>query len=174
MDNYKTKINTDRYVYHVASKRSRISIAENGLIPSSHKGERLNYKNAIFAHNSDIITLDWYPFNMDFYGWDYWDNFDYISTFPSDSKALQEVIKSKYDIWRIDTLKFNGLWYLDDIGERDFDGTIFKSKELYIVTFEKIKPTQISLCKIELKEISRTLKNINLRVTIAIPRSIAA
>lgn len=174
MKDYSTPILPQRYLYHITGKKNRFSIEENGLSVNTANGKSLKYKNAVFAHNSSHLTLDWFPLCMDFYEWSYWDNFDFKTSFPKDEEAIKNAFDSYYDIWRIDTTLFKGNWFVDGVGEREFKGSFFRPTGLFVVTFESIPAHCIKRCSVELKEIEKQVDCVFLRCTSPIPIPIRA
>lgn len=171
MENYSEHIQTNRYLYHLTYKKHRDSIDQYGLKANTtmDKPYAVKYENAVFAHNSDLITLDWYPLTMDYNQWDYWGKFDRIISFPEEDGAIADAFSKTYDIWRIDTKRFTAKWFIDEIGERDFKGSFFKKKGLYVVTFESIPREAIEFCKLEFRFIKRTVDKVTIHYTTNIP-----
>jgi hypothetical protein len=144
MTNYTSKIVPERYVFHVTSKNRRTNILKKGLIGSTSKG--IGYKNAIFAHNSPIITLQWYPFILDLYEWQFFCDIHPLFE-PDSADLINEALNRYYDIWAIDTYQLKKTWYVDNIGEKDFGGSPFKNKDLYILTHGAIPSNAIFFCQ---------------------------
>jgi hypothetical protein len=142
-------VKTGRYVYHMTHKMNRKSIKKKGIIASACEG--LGYSNAVFAHNSAVPTLYWYPFVNSRFEYvdiaehpEYYFDFDSVGSYR-DFKYLNDL----YDIWEIDTVKLGKEWYLDKAALRDFGGDIFGGNELYVFTLGNISADCIRL--VELK-----------------------
>jgi hypothetical protein len=143
------KIETSRFVFHMTLKKNRKSIAEHGLIASACN--EMEYSNAVFAHNSEIPSIYWYPFVSSRYEYvamhenpEYYFDFDSVGSYR-DFKYLSDL----YDIWEIDTVKLGKEWYLAKAALRDFGGDIFGGNELYVFTLGNISADCIRL--VELK-----------------------
>lgn len=136
MKNYTTYCPTRRFLYHVSYKSRRGSIEKNGIKGSS--SGIIGYHNAVFAHNSNVVTLTWYPFTLDIYEWDdlYYEqdeNGDYHYVDMPGTELLMAALEKYYDIWRIDAKKLARPWCYDDVGERDFERSLFKKEGLYVM-----------------------------------------
>jgi len=128
--NYKlVKTEPLRYIYHLSRRKHRASIAKKGLLPQSfHKSQwsdspGLYYPDAIFASN--LTDFTWF-FHIE--------EWVFIS--------LNSEYTDNIDVWRIDTLKCNNVWYAD------------KSWPFGIFTTKKIPLKAISLFRINTKNIT--------------------
>jgi hypothetical protein len=141
---YTTPIEPQPTVYHVSGKRIRNKIKKEGLMTNT--SHRIGYENALFAHNSPYITLDWYPFIMDLF--DYFRLKKDSKTFfeMSDNEIIQTVLSQYYDIWEINTASLEQKWFVDTVGEQDFKRPFYCKEALYVVTFEPIPPKHLTLC----------------------------
>ena len=83
------KIRVNRYVFHVTYPSHRYSILNHGIRQS--KKDYFNIPEAVYAHNSQLPTIFWYPMILDY-------------TEPEG-----------YDFWRIDTKLLGEQWYVDQI-----------------------------------------------------------
>ena len=137
---YSREIQTTRYLYHLTYKRNRISIKKNGLKAGTNKG--IGFKNAVFAHNSKLITLNWYPIVLDHYEWE-----EFEGVFYTMDDYLIYCIQQTYDIWEIDTYLLNRKWFIDGVGENDFKSRIDKIDDLYVMTYGDIPLSAIKLCE---------------------------
>lgn len=142
------RVKTGRYVYHMTSRMNRMSIKEKGIIASS--SEYLGYSNAVYAHNSDIPSLYWYPFvNSRFEYVDIPENPEYYFDFDSVGSSRDFVhLTDCHDVWEIDTLKLGKKWFLDDAALGDFGGDIYGGRDLYVFTFGSIPVDCIRLVKL--------------------------
>jgi hypothetical protein len=86
----KTKINVNRYLFHVSHPNSRNGIKKRGLL--TNKKTVSCIPSGVYAHNVlSEPTYDWYPF---------------IYPFESDldlGKRYGDNLLRAYDYWRIDT-----------------------------------------------------------------------
>ena len=83
------KIRVNRYVFHVTYPSHRYSILNHGIRQS--KKDYFNIPEAVYAHNSQLPTIFWYPMILDY-------------TEPEG-----------YDFWRIDTKLLGEQWYVDQV-----------------------------------------------------------
>ena len=83
------KIRVNRYVFHVTYPSHRYSILNHGIRQS--KKDYFNIPEAVYAHNSELPTIFWYPMILDY-------------TEPEG-----------YDFWRIDTKLLGEQWYVDQV-----------------------------------------------------------
>jgi len=144
MSNYSTEILPDRFVYHVTLQDLRSTILKEGI--KAHSSQTINYHNAVFAHNSPIVTMQWYPFVLDHYDWRLiYDEEPF--PIPTDTAILKEVIEQYYDIWAIDTELLKRKWYIDEIGEQEFEGSWCKKEGLYVMSYGDIPPEAIFNCR---------------------------
>lgn len=144
----KEKVYTVRYVYHMTDRKNRLSIKKKGIIASACEG--LGYSNAVFAHNSAVPTLYWYPFvNSRFEYVDIAEHPEYYFDFDSVGSSRDFAhMTDCFDIWEIDTLKLGNEWYLDHAALSDFGGDIFGGKELYVFTYGNITVDCIRLVEL--------------------------
>lgn len=154
--NYLQPIAPNRFVFHISPKKNRDAINQLGIKAFSSKV--IGYENQVFAHNSQYIDLNWYPIVMNYYSWEYWYDFDNTISFPDDRKALLQMVPDIYDIWAIDTALLNRKWCIDEIGQKEFGGSFFNSKQLYITTTGDVPRDCIQLCDIKMTEINYKAK----------------
>ena len=103
------KIRVNRYVFHVSYPSTRISILNNGIRVSNY--DYLNIPKGVYAHNSEMPTILWYPMI-----WDY--------TEPEG-----------YDFWRIDTKLLGEQWYVDQVLLNDCKSAGYRTDDrLFIYT----------------------------------------
>lgn len=138
---YSREIQTTRYLYHLTYKRNRISIKENGLKAATSKG--VGFKNAVFAHNSKLITLNWYPIVLDQYEWE-----EFEGVFYTMEDYVMYCIQQIYDVWEIDTYLLNRKWFIDGVGERDFKTRADKIDDLYVMSYGDIPNSSLRFCDI--------------------------
>ena len=108
------EITPRRYVFHVTYRLNRDSIVSTGLKANTALGNK-----AVFAHNSSVPQLFWYPILLDElegmisnnYNVKFESNYDYFK---------MKCIQYGYDFWQIDTYKLSGKWYRDNLGMSDF------------------------------------------------------
>jgi len=142
MENYTQKITPRRFVYHMTSRFNRSLILKKGLLASSSEG--IGYKNAVFAHNTKMLSDLWYPYVMDHWAW-FGDNTRIIH---SEDPLLDQFLHFHcYDIWRIDTRKFKRDWFIDNVAGDDFLRN--PKSSYYIVTFGNITVDEIKLVNLE-------------------------
>jgi len=146
--NYKLPLITERFVYHLSRQCYRDSIEQKGLKANS-KPHTIGFENAVFAHNHNFLDLEWYPLTLDKYDWDFYNPKNEGDRFLDDTDAILRMFEYTYDIWRIDTQKLNRQWYCDEVGEREFDKSLFRPKHLYVVTFGDIPRACIERASIE-------------------------
>lgn len=170
---YTQPVSTARYVYHITSKAYRDSINKEGLKAQSSKGKFLHFKNALFAHNSDVFTTDWYPITMDYIEWRYWQIEWKAIPYCNDNKAIKYAFDNYYDIWRIDTQQLSKQWFIDDVAQEDFKGDFYNSDDLFVVTFNSVPREFIDLCTIELQYIEKEVDNVRIHYTAPIPTPIS-
>jgi len=144
MSNYSTEILPDRFVYHVTLQDLRSTILKEGI--KAHSSQTINYHNAVFAHNSPIVTMQWYPFVLDHYDWRLIYDEEPFPV-PNDTEILKEVIEQYYDIWAIDTQLLKRKWYIDGVGEKEFGCSLFKKEGLYIMSQGDIPSNAIFRCE---------------------------
>lgn len=103
------KIRVNRYVFHVTYPSHRYSILNHGIRQS--KKNYSNIPEGVYAHNSEIPTILWYPMI-----WDY--------TEPEG-----------YDFWRIDTKLLGEQWYVDQVLLNDCKSVGYRTDDrLFIYT----------------------------------------
>ena len=108
----------NRYVYHVANRKTRESILKKGLIQSAE--DYFNIPNAVYANNGIIPEYCWYPWVI------YWD-----------------FLLEDFDFWRIDTLKLGAAWFVDRVMYKD---SFAKSEStLYVYTKNHIPAECLTL-----------------------------
>jgi hypothetical protein len=144
-------VKTGRYVYHMTHKMNRKSIKKKGIIASSC--DDIGYSNTVFAHNSTIPSLYWYPFvNSRFEYVGIPENPECYFDFESVGSYRDfEFMSVLYDVWEIDTLTLDNEWFLDNPALRDFGGDVFGGRELYVFTFGNIPADCIRLVKLNAK-----------------------
>ena len=138
---YSREIQTNRYLYHLTYKKNRISINENGLKAATNKG--VGFKNAVFAHNSKLITLNWYPIVLDQYEWE-----EFEGVFYTMEDYVMYCIQQAYDVWQIDTCQLNRNWFIDGVAEEEFKTRIDKVDNLYVMSYGDVPKSAIRLCDI--------------------------
>ena len=146
--NYTTLVNVNRYVFHISYQCNRESILEKGLKANS-KPNTIGYLNAVFAHNCNFLDLNWYPLVLDFYDWNFWCEETELDL--NDNEMILRRFENCYDVWRIDTTKLGKQWFIDDIGEKEFEKGIFRPENLYVVAFGDIPRDCIELAKLEVE-----------------------
>lgn len=103
------KIRVNRYVFHVTYPSHRYSILNHGIRQS--KKDYFNIPEAVYAHNSEMPTILWYPMILDY-------------TEPEG-----------YDFWRIDTKLLGEQWYVDQVLLNDCKSVGYRTDDrLFIYT----------------------------------------
>ena len=116
----KTKINVNRYLFHVSHPIHREEILKFGLL-AFEKGYSC-IPTGVYAHNMlGEPTNDWYPF---------------VLTCESDYELGEmygkNVIRA-YDYWRIDTQIIDNNWYIDYAAQQDFATVLgYNPKDNYV------------------------------------------
>ncbi len=138
--NYRKKIKTRRFVYHLTYSIYRESILKKGLLANSCENI---YKNAIFAHNTNKPFHLWYPYVLDVYDIP----LHLLNIITNNEYYIEtDFLILNYDIWRIDTAAINKQWFLDDIAISQFlDGEIYP---YYVMTFGDIPPSALKLIQL--------------------------
>ena len=135
------KANTGRYLYHLSYKRHRKSIAEFGLnVPK---------RGAVFAHNTNRLTYDWYYICLDIHEWWFWDYYNKNRPyyFLGDREELKYFVNKFYDIWKIDNHIAKKQWNIDQAGLKDSNP---KQRDYYVRCDGSIPPDAIELCTLDL------------------------
>ena len=134
------KVETGQYLYHLTYKENRESIAKNGL----------NKYNSIFAHNTNVFTMDWYWVCLDKYEWCRFYYREYVGHLLSARAELLFFVNQRYDIWRIDNHIAKKEWCVDYIG---WGGERFENSllDLYVKCKGVIPANAITLCTLDLE-----------------------
>jgi hypothetical protein len=125
------KIQPERFVWHVTSKRNRQSILATGLDAQKSK------HNAVCANNQSRNILFFYPFCINEYNGEF-----------------TPLMLTQYDYWRIDTTKVSADWYIDPNmkgGPSEFMG----SDRNFVVTETSIPVEALTLYKIDMRYINK-------------------
>lgn len=139
---------TNPLVYHVSYRCHRNSILTKGILASS--SAYLGYTNAVFAHNSPLVNIQWYPLCLDWYGWELNVSDRYIDE-QGWAKFVFLGLQVYYDIWAINTQQLKQKWYLDKTGERETEEFDYKQKNLFVMSYGSIPPEAIQLSQPQLK-----------------------
>ena len=88
---------------------------------------------------------------LDFYDWNFWCEETETELDLNDNEMILRRFENCYDVWRIDTTKLGKQWFIDDIGEKEFEKGIFRPENLYVVAFGDIPRDCIELAKLEVE-----------------------
>jgi hypothetical protein len=146
--NYTKPVTTERFIYHVSHQYCRESIETNGLKANS-KPHTIGFENAVFAHNYGEIDVEWYPLTMDKYDWNCYYPENEGGRYLDDTDAILRMFEKCYDVWRIDTHKLGRHWFSDEVGEREFEKSLFRPEHLYVVSFGDIPRDCIERARIK-------------------------
>jgi len=147
MESFK-KITPRRFVYHLTKKSHRASIARYGLLACSGSW----YENTVFAHNSNSINSDWYPYV-------HADVFYYTCVTGGPGKYYSQIINDdqpivtnmlyflEYDVWRIDTHKLKRVWFIDSVAAAEF--LLNPTIPFYIMSYGDIPVSALKLINLE-------------------------
>jgi hypothetical protein len=140
------KVTPRRFVYHVSRKSVRDSIAKHGLIARHY--DRIG-GNAIFAHNSNQLDRDWYPYCFDVFYFTPRGTGKNKSQIINDDKPVVTnfVYLLEFDVWRIDTHKLNRNWYIDNAACYDFMQKL--NIPFYLFTYGDVPPSALKLIDLE-------------------------
>lgn len=133
------KVRTKRKLIHVSSRRNRKSILENGIRAGSNN--YLGYSNMVFAHNSYVITPNWYPLIFNAVEFE----IAYDHCFKKGKDVFFYFIENYLDFWEIDSVSLNRSWYLDELGDKEFRHYGENGENLFVRTFGSICSSHIQL-----------------------------
>lgn len=133
----KTKINVNRYLFHVSHPIHREEILKFGLL-AFEKGYSC-IPTGVYAHNMlGEPTNDWYPF---------------VHTCESDYELGEMYGKNvvrAYDYWRIDTQMIDNKWYIDYAAQQDFATVLgYNPKNNYVYTDKDVSLRAITLFRFQ-------------------------
>ena len=136
----RTKINVNRYLFHVSHPCSRNGISKWGLLVNDKIASCI--PNGVYAHNlRSKPTYDWYPF---------------IYPFESDidlGKMYGNNLLRAYDYWRIDTQLIDNNWFIDYAARGDFaDFLGYDPKTMYVYTDKDVSLRAITLFRFQNEE----------------------
>jgi hypothetical protein len=134
------EVKVGRYVYHLTQKHKRKSILKYGLKGSTN--QKLDYQQAVFAHDSNLLTSDWF-YVMDMVNIERSEILFFqrckgiYDNHALDLYVLAQYVSLKMDIWRIDTYMLDRKWFLDEnLG----------FSQIHVVSFGDIPAQSIQLC----------------------------
>lgn len=140
------KINTGRYLYHIAS-HNREKIKTEGLTGRYNDRDISNCDRLVFAHNSPVASYDWYWLCLDFFMYSaYYGYYNYTDLLKNDMDTLRVIINNEHDIWRIDNHIAKKQWFVDSIGLND---NPVENLGLYAYCRGTIPPEAITLCTLD-------------------------
>lgn len=139
--NLEKVLKPQRYLWHVTTKEIRLGfqrtedpfglrkkILKEGLICNDFE------KWALFANNGLTKPQFLFPFCIDHF------------MFGDGVKRIMENMMTDYDFWRIDTLLYNGDWYIDPKMEAGIKKTYTRlNKYWYLCTKNNIPPSALTL-----------------------------
>jgi hypothetical protein len=140
------KVTPRRFVYHVTRRLRRESIAKHGLI--ARERDYLGGKT-VFAHNSNQLDRDWYPYCFDVF----------YFTPDGTSKVQSQIINDdrcvvtnfvyllEFDVWRIDTHKLKRDWFIDNHACFDFLQKI--NIPFYVFSYGDVPVSALKLIDLE-------------------------
>lgn len=149
-----TPVKPGKYLYHLTYNSYRESILLYGLdFNYNYKSNNSYYNESplrTFAHNTEILTFDWYWLCLDQYDLGFNSGFDDLLLYSfNDRNFLRQYVNTFYDIWRIDTAKAERQWHVDYKGWGD-------NKDLpldyYLFCYGNIPPEAIELCCLDLDD----------------------
>jgi hypothetical protein len=134
------KIQTHRYLYHVAHPIFREGILEWGLLAQGNDSSMI--PEGVYAHNLvSKPSYEWYPF---------------VYPFEQD-EALGKMYGDNpiraYDYWRIDTQISDNEWYIDYAARYDFAPFLgYDPKTMYVYTNKDISLRALTLFRFQNEE----------------------
>jgi len=134
------KIQTHRYLYHVAHPIFREGILEWGLLAQGNDCSMI--PEGVYAHNLvSKPSYEWYPF---------------VYPFEQD-EALGKMYGDNpiraYDYWRIDTQISDNEWYIDYAARYDFAPFLgYDPKTMYVYTNKDVSLRALTLFRFQNEE----------------------